>query len=137
MKNIFVEKLIKALKHPDPRIRSDAVWLLGKKKVKEALQPLIAAIKENNHDPYLLSTIAQSLGEIGGEDALVPLAILLSSSYLPVRVKAAQALAQLGDLRAVNHLAKALEDPNLAVRRAAECAIKKLAKREQGEENRV
>ncbi len=126
MENTYTAKLIQALRHPDPRIRRDAAWLLGKKKVKEAAQVLIAAIAENKDDPYLLSTIAGALGEIGEPDALLPLGKLLLSSCLPVRVKAARALAQLGDPRAVAYLVKALEDPNPGVRRAASGALEKL-----------
>ncbi|MEW5898871.1 MAG: HEAT repeat domain-containing protein [Bacillota bacterium] len=126
MENTYTTKLIQALWHPDPRIRRDAAWLLGKKKVKEAAQMLIAAIDENKDDPYLLSTIAEALGQIGEPDALLPLGKLLLSSYLPVRVKAARALAQLGDPRAVAYLARALEDPNSCVRWAASGALEKL-----------
>lgn len=126
MEKTFAEKLIEALKHSDPRVRRDAAWLLGKKRAKEAVCELITAIEKNRSDPYLLSTIAESLGQISEPCALLPLANLLLSSYLPVRVKAAWALSQLGDPHAVTYLLAALDDPNLVVRQAVRHALEEL-----------
>ncbi len=131
----YTNKIIKALKHPSPIVRTDAAWLLGQKKEKKAVRELILALEENKGDPYLLSIIAESLGYIGESDALPVLYKLLHSSFLPVRVKSAEALSQIGNCLAIPYLKAALGDSNVVVRKAVKAALEKLTKKMIGGEN--
>jgi len=135
--DIYTEKIIKALRHPNPAVRLDAAWLLGQKKEKRAVQELILALEENKEDPYLLSAIAESLGCIGDDIALPALCKLLHSSFLPVRVKSAMALSKIGDRLSIPYLKEALNDTNIVVRKAAKAALGELIKIENGEGEHV
>lgn len=66
---------------------------------------------------------AAGLGDVGGADAVEPLADRLRDDDPRVRVRAARACGEIGDPRAVPALAAALEDPQSGVRVAAARAL--------------
>lgn len=126
----YVDKLIEALKHPEPTTRVRAAWVLGRKKEKRAVTPLIEAINNNLNDPYILESIVGALGLTGDSSALDEIFSLLKSSYLIVRIQAARAISMIGDRKGVDPLMAALKDENTAVRKAAAEALGRMIKRE-------
>ena len=132
-KESYTDKLIASLSHPDPVTRRRAAWVLGERRDREAVEPLVAALDANRDDPYILESIVEALGKIGDQRAAGVIAGLLLTSYLVVRVRAAESLGRLGGPRAAASLRKALRDANRAVREAAEKALQKLAALEKQE----
>lgn len=65
----YVDKLIAALRHPEPETPVRAAWLLGKIKDMRAVEPLIELVRETA-DVYAVRTGVEALGEIGSEQAL-------------------------------------------------------------------
>lgn len=64
----YIDKLILALKHPEPSTPVRAAWLLGKIGEERAVDMLIECFRDSD-DIYLLAAVANALGEIGGETA--------------------------------------------------------------------
>lgn len=56
----FTEKLIKALKHPEPETPIRAATILGKLKVKEAESELLSRLKSEK-DPYIIKALVDAL----------------------------------------------------------------------------
>ncbi|NLI12262.1 HEAT repeat domain-containing protein [Pelotomaculum propionicicum] len=123
-----LEKLIGALRHPEPQTRLRAAWLLGVKKDAGAVAPLVKSLGENRDDPYILATIATALGMIGDIRALDEVMALLKHSYPVVRTAAAEAIGLLGNVGCAEPLKSALKDRNMSVRRAAAKALKNLTR---------
>ena len=65
----MTEKLIRALHHPDADASIRAAWLLGKRRDRRAVPPLMALI-ERTRDNYLRREAVRALGEIGGVEAI-------------------------------------------------------------------
>jgi len=126
-----VEKLIGALRHPEPQTRLRAAWLLGEKGEARAVGPLVKAIDDNWDDPYILATIVTALGMIGDIRALDEITALLKNSYLVVRVAATRAIGLIGNSRGIEPLRSALKDRNAAVRKEAAEALKNLCGEER------
>lgn len=62
----YNEKLIIALKHPIKEIRRTIVFIIGEKKLKEAVEELERLANEED-DPIILFEIAKALIKIGSE----------------------------------------------------------------------
>jgi hypothetical protein len=65
----FVDKLIRALRHPERGTPIRAAWILGKRKERRAVNDLIALARETP-DLYLCRGIVRALGEIGTPQAM-------------------------------------------------------------------
>lgn len=63
----FIQKLIRALKHPEPSTPLRTAETLGELKVKEALPYLIELTKASN-DPFLVKAAVSSIKKIEGKD---------------------------------------------------------------------
>ena len=126
-----VEPLIAALKDSDKDVRRQAAIALGEIKDTRAVEPLVAALM----DVSVCEAAADALDKIGwqpgqdensaaywvfrqewnkcieiGAPAVEPLIAILKDSDKEVRGAAASALGQIGDVRAVEPLAKALSE---------------------------
>jgi len=83
-----VKPLTTVLEDENPEIRRNAVYTLGKIGSPEAVEPLIAAVKNQQlHDPYL-NILIEALGEIGDVRALEHLTHFINS-FLEEAAKAA------------------------------------------------
>ena len=125
--------LIHALKDEDRYIRCGAADSLGKIGDERAVKPLINALKDK--DSYIRLEAAGALDEIGwkskggqenvyyliakakwievskiGKLAVVPLIQALKDGELDLRYGAAEALGEIGDERALEHLNQTLKD---------------------------
>jgi HEAT repeat protein len=78
-------------------------------------------------DSEIRSGAAVALGELGAEEAVVPLTAALSDEAPEVRESAAVALGKLGDGEAVLPLMAAVRDDSVGVRVAAATALGRLA----------
>jgi len=63
----YVERLIRALDHPEPETPLPAA-ILGRRRQREAIPALIAKAEETS-DPYLAAACVEALSRIGGEEA--------------------------------------------------------------------
>ena len=115
----FVQKLIAALRHPEPETAVRAAHTLGGLGAKEAVPALIETLTRSD-DPYLLDAVAGSLGELEAAEAIPALRSVLRSSYLVARIAAAKALGRLGTPEALAVLEEARQDQSESVRQAVE-----------------
>jgi len=116
----YVERLIHALDHPEPITRGTAALILGKISDQRALEALCSKAKTSK-DMALLEAIAEALGNFPSQKAIDALAHLLRTSWLPVRVKAAEALKRIGTTDALKVLREvALKDASELVRKVSE-----------------
>jgi HEAT repeat protein len=101
---------------PDPAVRYDAAMALGRFGYREAVQPLIALIRQGESDDSLGSAAGTSLMRLG-RPAVLPLIELLREEDAWVRRMAVSVLGGIRDQRAIEPLAPLLQDPDLWVRR--------------------
>jgi len=92
----YVQKLIVALRHPEPETPVRAAWLLGQLRATEAVPALIRAAQESS-DPYLVEAAVEALGRIGDPAGRPTLAWAAREGALRVRRAAEQALRRLAD----------------------------------------
>ena len=90
-----VNGLKKALKHKDYRIRMKAAEALGEIGVKDAIDSLIKALKEDESSE-VRKYAAMALGKIGDERAAEALIEALKDESLDVRLESAKALKSIG-----------------------------------------
>jgi HEAT repeat protein len=109
----IVDKYIAALRHPQAETRLRAAWMLGRMREARAVTALLAVVAaRGDDDPYLLSAVVKSLGQIGDEQAVPSLAGLLDepgTSFM-VRSAAMHALADIGGEEAWAALDKAADE---------------------------
>jgi len=75
----FVQKLIRALHHPEPETPIRAAYILGELRASQAKDEL-ADILHSSPDPYIAAACAEALGKIGGASALATLQTALNKS---------------------------------------------------------
>lgn len=112
-----VNRLIHQLQDTEPAendLRADAAFALGQLGSKEALEPLIEALRDE--DTVIRTEAAGALGGVRDSRAVEPLIRALYDPQWEVRSNAALSLGALADARALPHLLTALEDPNDEVR---------------------
>jgi len=102
-----VEPLVKALFSKYWRVRQKASEVLSKVAVNNIL-PIAKVLAEKNEDARFWA--ARTLGEIGDIRAVKPLLALLPGTASEVREAFIEALARIGDQRAIPELVKCLGD---------------------------
>jgi HEAT repeat protein len=91
----FVQKLIRALRHPEPETATRAARILGQLKAVDAIREL-EAIMTTHFDPYIAAECARAVGEIGDPRIIKALQELLRQPVpLVVRYAALEALEKL------------------------------------------
>ena len=114
--------LIKALGfQKDPQVRCRAAEALGRCGDARAVEPLLAALSDQDAD--VRSGSARSLGPLHASEAVEPLLNALEDDHHGVRASAARSLGVLADARAVVPLVIALKDGYAAVREASSDAL--------------
>jgi len=119
----FVDKLITALRHPEPTTPIRAAWILGQRKEKLAVQPLLDLVKTST-DPYILSAVVNALGQIGDSSVIDTLEQLLDTTFLKVRLEIIKALRNIGGPRAIEILKRWLKSDNQKIKESAQEALK-------------
>ncbi len=102
----FTEKLIQALNHPLYSTAYRVCRILGEKREKAAVRPLIELLNRTS-DHFLMDEIVEALGKIGDVSTVPYLIEMLHNRSFLVRGKAA---AILGNLKGRGEIAEALKD---------------------------
>ena len=120
----YVDKLIRALQHPEPSTPVRAATILGRLRDRRAVGPLLAVLR-TTHDGFLLAAAARALGQIGDPTAAPTLVDLLQRGPLPARLAAVEALQRVGGAEARTALRQAaVSDPAPSVREAARALVR-------------
>lgn len=118
-----VKGLIRALRYrKDAKVREAAAEALEKIGDPRAVEPLIAALRDN---VWVRRAAAEALVKIGAP-AVEPLIAALGDKDSDIREAAAEVLGAIGDTRAVEPLIAALRDWDKDVREAAAVALGKI-----------
>lgn len=64
----FVDKLLAALRHPEPTTPIRAAWILGCRREPRAV-PALVRLAAASSDPFLAEAAVTALGQIGGQEA--------------------------------------------------------------------
>ncbi len=111
-----IPRLIELLQDECPLVRVSAAYALGRNKSDRAIVPLIDQLKQD-WNGYVRKGIVWALGTCRATAGLHSLISALKYDITAVRLWAASALGQLGDLEAIEPLVNALtNDPISAVR---------------------
>jgi HEAT repeat protein len=90
----YVEKLIAALRHPEPTTPIRAAWILGERREPVAVEPLCRLVRESR-DAFIVESVVEALGKIGDAHALTVIESATRHPSPRVRNAAKKALAQL------------------------------------------
>jgi HEAT repeat protein len=88
-----------------------------------AVEPLVAALRDQRDSAVEAIAIAETLGEIGDDRAVEPLIVALKNENKYLRKAVAEALGKFGDARAVNPLILAFQHSGKSVQDAIEVAL--------------
>lgn len=121
-----LELLRAALNDPDEDVREAAAFALAEEGDASGIELLLEIPPRDHHPNYAAEALA-NLGELAFEPLVLALADMQRQPH--VRVNAATALGQSGDLRAVKPLLTALRDESTEVCSAAAEALGKLKAR--------
>ncbi|GAB4476075.1 MAG: hypothetical protein Kow00124_17770 [Anaerolineae bacterium] len=116
-----VEPLIVALNDPSLWVRQGVTAALAELKDPRAVGPLIATLGADDRYIYSMAALAAI-----GEPAVEALIDALSSPNTRVRLGAANALGEIGDIRAVGPLIRLLNDRSGHVRREAAKSLRRI-----------
>jgi HEAT repeat protein len=109
--------LIDLLQDDCTLVRVSAAYALGRNPSTTALLPLIGKL-EGEWNGYVRKGIVWALGTCKDQRALMPLLSALKYDITAVRLWAASALGQLGNLQAIEPLTEALQSDRVAVVRS-------------------
>ena len=122
-----VPHLLAALKDGNRQVRHSAADALGEIGDPQAVEPLIAVLKDANEDWEVQSRAAESLGKLGDVRAIETLMSALTNMVSHVRYMAVIALGEIGDPAAEEALTSTAQyDPDMSVRTAAKYALRKM-----------
>jgi HEAT repeat protein len=117
----FVDKLIAALRHPEPTRAGLAVHILGEMlREPRAIEPLIDLVQARP-DAHVLKLAVQALGHFGDARAVPALVDLLEdpTAVVVARLAAVDALQQVGGEAADQALWRAMDSERPSIRDAA------------------
>ncbi len=121
VRQLRLRRLIAALKHRDPDIQYEAVEALGEIKDAAAVEPLTDLFLSDGYSGVRWK-VAEALSKIGSP-SVSPLIAALAHRDDDVRWKAAIALGEIRDERAVEPLIRLLSDPDRFVKGRAAIAL--------------
>lgn len=120
-----VDLLVPVVMHDNLISRQWSIWALGHIGEPRAVDPLIAALQEDE-EPSARWNAAIALGRIGDEMAVDPLIEALDDEAYGVRGRSAEALGVIGDRKAIGPLTSVLNDEDAYVREMAAEALAKI-----------
>jgi HEAT repeat protein len=89
----FDQKLLTAFDHPLPDARVRICWLAGRRKMREAVPPLLRLLRDP--DLYVRLAALEALGEIGDAVAVPPIESAARERSVLIRKAARRALLQI------------------------------------------
>lgn len=105
-----INRMIEALIDKDWEVRAGGAWALGKLKVREAVEPLLHILKDDEEENVRREAV-MALGEIEDARAVTSLVeVLKGEDAAYVRCGAALALGVIGDQRAIQPLISVLSN---------------------------
>ena len=110
-KKVAVDAMLEELKHPSYVVRRRAAESLGGFKERRVVEPLIAILENMAEMKSVRAAAVVSLGALKDERASAPLLTALSDENAEIRLKAAAALGNLKDAKAVVQLSEIVENP--------------------------
>ncbi len=123
----IVELLIQASRHPDPRIRREAIKHLGNLRREELIPTFELVLRKKDESPDVLYHVIGALEKLKGAEAVIPaLGEATKTNTTQVRIHAAKLI---GDLRAeegIGEMIRLLADSNAYVTSAAAAALVKI-----------
>jgi HEAT repeat protein len=90
----YLDKLIRALRHPEPETPIRAAWILGKIGDREATSALIDAA-EHSSDLFIRKAAIDALGELGDGRSVPAVRALCRDTSVLLREAATRALSAL------------------------------------------
>ena len=90
----YADKLIAALRHPEPTTPVRAAWILGERRERKAIEPLMRLVQDSR-DPFIVEAAVEALGKVGDECAREAIVSALSHPSPRVRRKAEAAITRL------------------------------------------
>jgi len=128
-----IPRLIELLQDECPLVRVSVAYALGRNKSEKAIAPLIDQLNQD-WNGYVRKGIVWALGTCRATLGLKPLISSLKYDITAVRLWAASALGQLGDMEAIEPLVEALtKDPISAVRGNCAWSLGKLIVQKRSE----
>jgi HEAT repeat protein len=120
----YTEKLLAALYHPEPGTVQMAAWVLGELRETKAVPALTELLRQSD-EPGAIEAAVEALGKIGPTSAV---SVLANSSRWPlrVRIKVAEALGSIGEVKTEKALLTLLQDPSSLVKSLAADALSRL-----------
>jgi HEAT repeat protein len=121
----FVDKLIAAIRHPEPTRAALAIQVLSEMLAEPRAVPPLIDLLDSAHDPYVLRYAVVALGRFADRRAAPALSRLLLGTATPlvVRIAGVDALARIGGDEARAAIQHAMADPNASVRERAHRAL--------------
>ena len=101
------EEYLRDLKSSNIVVKREAIYGIGKLKIKEAVPELLSLLDKDSGEAT--EEIIEALGRLGDSAAVEPLITKLYSDNALVREKAIEALGKIGDKRAVPAIVSILE----------------------------
>lgn len=98
----YADKLIAALRHPEPTTPIRAAWILGERRERKAIEPLVRLAHESA-DPFVVESAVEALGKMEDRQVLETLRWAAEHPSLRVRRQAQRALQQFADAAAAKH----------------------------------
>jgi HEAT repeat protein len=120
-----IEGLKRALTHTNFGVRNDAAKALAKLAGTEAVQPLIALVRDR--DPMVRETAAGELGKLRAVEAIPELSALTNDQSWGVRYSAVTALGSIRSKDGLAAIRARLDDPQPQVRDAAMKALRAIS----------
>jgi HEAT repeat protein len=108
-----------AITDPDPTVRSNAVFILGKIGDKSALPELKAVLRDPKSTDQNMFVAVEAMARLGDESVYPKLWTMLISTYADDRVLGIRAMGALGTAPARNAIITMLDDKVVEVRLAA------------------
>ncbi|TVR19962.1 MAG: HEAT repeat domain-containing protein [Anaerolineaceae bacterium] len=121
MSDLTLDDYIALLATGTPAERRNAAWMLGRQRDARIIQPLIAALKDDDDDARLRAV--EALGNIKDGDIVPHLITALGEDVPRIRAQVALSLGNQRDYRALEPLIALLGDGESVVRGAAVNAL--------------
>jgi len=118
------EAIMNAYQSHDSKLKINAIYAMGRNCDCSWLPTLLKELASD--DAEIRYEAGGACGELGEEEAVLPLIGLINDPDIDVQLAAIQALGKIGGTEAKEHLQHCLNNPSEAIRQAAEQALQEL-----------